>query len=63
MKYLQVLTNWLQTLAYNQTFFGVLLLRIYGGQLKIDKIRTSNGKEYTLLSLPSYLAGKNRRLY
>lgn len=26
MKYLQVLTHWLQTLAYNQTFFGVLLL-------------------------------------
>ncbi|NQX39052.1 hypothetical protein SAMN05421820_102587 [Pedobacter steynii] len=33
-------------------------IRIYGGQLKIDKISTSNGKEYTLLNLPFYLAGR-----
>ncbi|NLR79546.1 ATP-binding protein [Chitinophaga eiseniae] len=33
-------------------------IRIYGGQLKIDKVSTSNGKEYTLLNLPFYLAGR-----
>ncbi|WP_211093109.1 DUF4143 domain-containing protein [Chitinophaga polysaccharea] len=33
-------------------------IRIYGGQLKIDTESTSKGKEYSLLNLPFYLAGR-----
>jgi hypothetical protein len=35
-----------------------LAVRLYGGVLKIDKVKTLQGKEYTLLNLPYYLAGK-----
>ncbi len=33
-------------------------VRIYGGPLKVDRISTANGKEYTLLNLPFYLAAR-----
>ncbi|MFM9947935.1 MAG: ATP-binding protein [Saprospiraceae bacterium] len=33
-------------------------LRLYSGKLKKDVVRTQEGKEYTLLSLPYYLAGQ-----
>ena len=32
-------------------------VRIYSGQLSIDKVKTLNGKEYNLLNLPLYLTG------
>jgi len=44
--------------AFMDTTTHAFAIRVYGGQLKIDKISTSNGKEYTLLNLPFYLAGR-----
>lgn len=35
-----------------------IAFRLYGGPLKKDRIRTPRGKEFTLLSLPYYLAGR-----
>jgi len=35
-----------------------IAVRIYGGQLKVDQISTSNGKMYTLINLPYYLTAK-----
>lgn len=35
-----------------------IAVRLYGSVLKIDKVKTLKGKEYTLLNLPYYLAGK-----
>ena len=35
-----------------------LAVRLYGGPLKVDKVKTLQGKEYRLLNLPYYLAGK-----
>lgn len=32
-------------------------VRLYSGQLEISRIKTSNGKDVTLLNLPFYLAG------
>ncbi|MBC8342754.1 MAG: ATP-binding protein [Bacteroidetes bacterium] len=32
-------------------------VRIYSGQLEINRIKTLNGKDFTLLNLPFYLAG------
>jgi predicted AAA+ superfamily ATPase len=35
-----------------------LAIRLYGGLLKIDNVKTLQGKEYRLLNMPYYLAGK-----
>lgn len=35
-----------------------IAVRLYGSVLKIDKVKTLKGKEYTLLNLLYYLAGK-----
>ena len=34
-----------------------LAIRLYAGQFQIDKLKTPNGKSFTLLNLPYYLAG------
>lgn len=33
-------------------------VRLYAGQLSIDRLKTPNGKEYSLLNLPYYLTGQ-----
>jgi predicted AAA+ superfamily ATPase len=33
-------------------------VRLYGGVLKVDRVTTLQGKEYRLLNMPYYLAGK-----
>jgi len=33
-------------------------VRLYGGKLKLDRVRTPGGKEFTLLSLPYFLAAQ-----
>jgi hypothetical protein len=33
-------------------------IRLYGGVVKVDRVKTLKGKEYRLLNLPYYLAGK-----
>ncbi len=33
-------------------------VRLYGGVLKVDRVKTLQGKEYRLLNMPYYLAGK-----
>jgi|KBSMisStandDraft_5_1062788.scaffolds.fasta_scaffold1844578_2 hypothetical protein len=38
-----------------------IAFRLYGGPLKKDHIRTPRGKEFTLISLPYYLAGRIER--
>ena len=35
-----------------------LAIRLYAGTFSVDKITTSKGKEYRLLNIPYYLAGK-----
>jgi uncharacterized protein len=33
-------------------------VRLYGGELKLDKVKTQSGKQFSLLSLPYFLAAK-----
>jgi hypothetical protein len=35
-----------------------MAVRLYGGQLRKETIRTPTGKAFSLLNLPYYLAGK-----
>jgi hypothetical protein len=39
-------------------FNGSLAVRLYSGSIRKDVVKTPKGKEYQLLSLPYFLAGK-----
>lgn len=43
---------------FMDAYKGKTAFRLYAGELRKDVVATPSGKEYTLLSLPYYLAGK-----
>lgn len=43
---------------FMEQYRGNVAVRLYAGEPKRDTVNTPNGKEYTLLSLPYYLAGR-----
>ncbi len=43
---------------FMDTFKGGTAIRLYAGELRSDIVRTTKGREYRLLSMPYFLAGK-----